>query len=148
MGYTHFMHSEKWTDEDSDGFKKALPTIRDILKVYKDLVQRDCDIPEEPEVTDELIAFNGIDDEGHETFWFKNESNSFSFCKTASKPYDIVVCEVLLILDSYIPSLEIKSDGNIPGRGDKCDDIWITAAKNVSERYGIDDYLESTTVVE
>lgn len=65
------------------------------------------------------IHFNGCDADGeqpeelmHETFVFNTTAHS-TFCKTAQKPYDAVVCAFLIhakhLLDDDI---EVRSDGN------------------------------------
>ena len=56
------------------------------------------------DVNDDGVCFNGIGGNGHEPFCFTREPDSlhgkegfgFTFCKTAQKPYDEVVCAVLL----------------------------------------------------
>lgn len=72
-----------------------------------------------------MIWFNGIGEDGHETFVFeqshtissydrKNEQGQyFSFCKTARKPYDTAVVACLIILKHYFgDDLVVRSDGN------------------------------------
>lgn len=50
-----------------------------------------------PIVTLDMIAINGDNQYnlGHETLWFDNEKTGFCFCKTAYKPYDYAVREIL-----------------------------------------------------
>ena len=61
------------------------------------------------EITDSCIRFNGRGSDGHETFSFEPESSGC--CKTAHKPYDLAVCEVLLALKAHLSSMELTSDG-------------------------------------
>ena len=100
-----------------------------------------------------MIRFNGIGEAGHETFLFHNRKKQdpegygdpcFAFCKTARKPYDIVVCEVLLVLKRYMPNLEVGSDG-FSGylEEPKLDGLWPDAIENVRQ-YGINYQMEVT----
>jgi len=87
----------------------------------------------EPQFTDDTIGFNGnehqmVDGEeqnlSHETFrldrtyhpesWERPEKEGGygQFCKTARKPYDLLVCGVLILLKYYFPKSEVSSDGN------------------------------------
>jgi hypothetical protein len=98
---------------------------------------------------EKMIRFNGIRDDGHETFVFFNKkvqcaearkwgsNTGFAFCKTARKPYDIVVCEVLLVLKRFMPNLDVGSDG-FSGylKEPKLDGMWPEAIENVKQ-YGI-----------
>lgn len=67
----------------------------------------------DPEVGPEEVAFNGRDEQGHESFIFPG-GTGFNFTKTASKPYDKVVVACLLAARAHIPEdvLEISSDGD------------------------------------
>ena len=84
-------------------------------------------------IDDESIYFNGIGDEGHETFCITkkkrakmdyeeqeayDKEGAFDFCKTAQKPYDkyvvAVLCAIYNMFGHYsmTPMSEITSDGN------------------------------------
>jgi len=80
-------------------------------------------IPEQAEVSDYQIRFNGVGNDGHETFILKKssigselpllESDQFNFCKTARKPYDLAVGLVLLVAKNHSPnSIRVSSDGD------------------------------------
>jgi hypothetical protein len=58
------------------------------------------------------ICFNGKGEASHETFMISRGKIEFEFCKTAQKPYDIVVCAALIILNHHIPTLIVSSDGD------------------------------------
>lgn len=91
--------------------------------------------PEDVFIVDEgveCLVFNGFEDDSHETFFlpmgFVDETAEnkpiprfvceFNFCKTNRKPYDFVVCAVLLVVKMIAPECyEIKSDGD--------DDDWL-----------------------
>jgi hypothetical protein len=64
------------------------------------------------------IVFNGIGEDGHETFGFPlapftGNAPEFQFVKTAEKPYDEVVAACLIVARDYFPPevLGIASDG-------------------------------------
>jgi len=133
MGYTHYFHGG-----DQRGFEAALPTIRKILKKYGNIICFECDkTNKKPVVNKKMIRFNGIGEEGHETFVFET-GKEFEFCKTARKPYDLPVCEVLLVLKAYMTDLDLSSDGFSGYLSEKkIDGCWAEAVENVKE-YGID----------
>jgi hypothetical protein len=81
----------------------------------------------DPKIGDASIAFNGdkANDLDHESFIFNRDLGNrsppydskygwFNCCKTARKPYDLVVCVVLLLAKHYFPDITIKSDGCAP----------------------------------
>lgn len=143
MGYTHYWNSKKCnTEQDREGMKKALPIIKDIVKRYNKILRLEHDTPRKrAKVNENCIRFNGIGEDGHETFLFKI-GNEFDFCKTVRKSYDLPVCEVLLVLKAHMPNMEISSDG-FWGRLEeqkkevKLDESWNQAINNVRELYGI-----------
>jgi len=132
MGYTHYFHGN-----DQKGYEAALPTIQKILKKYDNILRFELDEEKKkPKITKKMIRFNGIDEEGHETFVFKT-GKDFNFCKTARKPYDLPVCEVLLVLKHFMSDLNLKSDGFNGYLSEKeIDGCWAEAVENVKE-YGI-----------
>ena len=142
MGFTHYWRLRKGEKKDLSG---CLENIKKVLDKYKDLIQREWDDKKTPLINKNLIRFNGIGDNGYETFWFeyppkKEESNKegfeFNFCKTARKPYDIVVCECLLILKEYLnEDMKLSSDGMISVGSE--DENWGKAIEEV-EKIGVD----------
>ena len=55
------------------------------------------------------IRFNGLHDESHEDFFYR-EDQSFDFCKTARKDYDVVVVATLCLV-AYFRLAQVSSDG-------------------------------------
>jgi hypothetical protein len=155
MGYTHYIKTPNWNNRDEKGWEKALPIVKKILKKYKDILQYELDDKRKPVANKKMIRFNGIGEDGHETFLVKNNAvqtdsgytdPSFCFCKTARKPYDIAVCEVLLVLKAYCPHIEIGSDGFYGSLAEQTDGVtmdgtWDQAMQNVKE-YGLDFHAE------
>ncbi|RZO83004.1 MAG: hypothetical protein EVA65_15795 [Oceanococcus sp.] len=82
-----------------------------------------------PGFEDSLIVFNGAGpDLAHDTFVLQQQPDGFEFCKTARKPYDLLVVAVLRAAYLIAPdAIEISSDGNT-------DDLapgWRFAAKTM-----------------
>lgn len=135
MGYTHY-----WYKQPELPAKSWAAFIKDVTKLIE-FVQKDVGIPlnyeddvqRVPVIDADLIRFNGIGDDGHETFYFerkgKTERNGlcFDFCKTAHKPYDIAVTAVLVAADYHFGDMTVKisSDGS--------NEEWA-AGRNLVER--------------
>ena len=117
--------------------------ILDYCKAKKIELAFEFDVQKPPEVSNEMIRFNGVADEGHETFiLFKKKPKGqdggdgqgryFYFCKTARKPYDLAVCLVLLSLANHATkSMKITSDGDWDGD-------WTDARAAYKELFGVD----------
>src|SRR4051812_32854639 len=108
MGYTHYWHTQNqgipqpaWEAicKDTRSLIAALPK----RSTSYGIAWEDDKPRKAPEVSAELIRFNGKGDLGHETFCFEraptgdSDGTAFAFCKTARKPYDLVVCAVLMV---------------------------------------------------
>lgn len=124
MGYTHY-----WNTKDSadlENWNLACAEVRRLIAAAKVKVAYECDRPADPpEVDGEGIRFNGVEEDGHETFevrrdpagnrwpWQKPEDGRyFDFCKTARKPYDVLVTASLLVLKAHLGDwLLLSSDG-------------------------------------
>jgi hypothetical protein len=112
MGYTHYWKIPK-TVPNGDWHD----IVRDVAKIIEATnipLALEYDEPEKkPEISPWCIQFNGVGDDGHETFLIKPDLEEFSFCKTARKPYDTVVVAVLAYLGSVWPQyFDISSDGD------------------------------------
>jgi hypothetical protein len=109
MGYTHYWrNSAGFTDEQ---WNEAIARAKSILNFTNIPVQWECDTEAPPELSHEMIRFNGVDDEGHETF-LVTPRQSGEFCKTARKPYDEIVVAMLTMLSEVNPEFTWSSDGN------------------------------------
>lgn len=129
MGYTHYYRIPKTLDAKK--FKtlaEELHTAAQLLPVEKTYFDKTlilCDGVGQghPEFSDTLICFNGCEADGtdHETFYLPQDYQEgrlnddgliFHFCKTARKPYDLMVCLSLLRLKHHFPECEVSSDGD------------------------------------
>ena len=107
MGYTHYwrqydgFNSDKWDTlvQHSLHLQAASPvTLADV------------------EMSDFQISFNGVAPQNHETFTLDRamqppnlrlpeKDHFFNFCKTAQKPYDLMVMCVLLVANDLEPDV-------------------------------------------
>lgn len=109
MGYTHYFTKKETDREDSrrfDMFAQGARTIIDYATKYEGIKIGDL------EISDEIVIFNGVGEDSHETFYWAKDASGFNFCKTAYKPYDVVVTACLIHLkDVYGDLVDIGSDG-------------------------------------
>ena len=116
MGYTHY-----WTQEYEPEYTQWL----EIMEHFKHIllhtaveethcIQYESDDSSPVLITNDLIRFNGIGDEGHETFLLvKDDVAGFNFCKTSHMPYDLFVVYVLILVHNLAPGCYIiTSDGD------------------------------------
>lgn len=144
MGYTHYLYRKSsFTDKQWENVCLETFQILDHCKSKGIVLAREYDSPKSgnPEVTPDHIRFNGWKDEGHETLlvtkerpplpsWDAKAKESFDFCKTARKPYDLAVCLVLLSMKRHAPkSVRIASDG-------EWDHEWTEARGVYRELFG------------
>lgn len=114
MGYTHYWrHQEipqdRWDLITADAEKLILAATNEGTKLWHEYDEPDT----LPAITSEEIFFNGADEEGHETFHLTSDGADFTFCKTAYKPYDKVVCAILAVAKQHAPDhITVSSDGD------------------------------------
>ena len=140
MGYTHYWYFPSAYEANTNTWKKIVEDFNKILDVKPDNLRNilEPSSGQKLAITDDMIWFNGREenDQGHETFHLERKSTKesyrtqqlsdingklipsqeeecFTFCKTARKPYDIVVCCCLLIAKHYLGDLiKVASDGD------------------------------------
>jgi hypothetical protein len=119
MGYTHYWTCEKKGDEKV--YQRAIKLCRKVAWTYN----------QEATGAERLSGYaahckpgtygglkvNGKQDMAHEDFCLRehwSENAGFNFCKTARKPYDVVVVACLAILKYYMgDSIKVDSDGDL-----------------------------------
>lgn len=114
MGYTHYWKTTKVKETD---YQLALNDIKSIINAYSSEVAKLLDISVELDVQnqDGIIDINGVGKLAHENFWLPSKTNSlknFDFCKTAAKPYDVIVTACLARL-SEVKGVSVSSDGEL-----------------------------------
>lgn len=123
MGYTHYWNiqkepSEKKFSEFSKACKKlhdALPETTDSAGGYYSenpivIVNGLGEEGTNPEFDADCVYFNGVDDLGHETFMIDRTPGG-NFCKTARKPYDLLVVACLIAASQMLETFTFSSDG-------------------------------------
>lgn len=128
MGYTHYWsfkaRPKGLAKQTEETYQLAVRQCQKLIRSYnKDLKAIDNKHPNRlsgfSAHTKRLeyngLEVNGTQDLSHEKFYLRehySQNESFNFCKTASKPYDIVVVACLVILKHYLSELiEVSSDG-------------------------------------
>ena len=112
IGYTHYWENDKvLTQDERDGIEED---IRAIIAAT-DVPLLDWDgLLGRPSVRvggDQCVSLNGRAEDGRETFTFPGKSG-FNFCKTAYKPYDVVVTAILIAAENRAPqAFGYNSDG-------------------------------------
>jgi hypothetical protein len=112
MGYTHYWRQVQ--EVDAAKFASFTKDVASILKTADDagIPLGDSGGQGVPEVTDSVIAFNGFDSYGYESFILKLGEES-SFCKTGERPYDCVVTAILIALKRSLgDAYKVTSDGH------------------------------------
>jgi len=112
MGYTHYWKSSgKGLSEKN--LIKAIEVMGKIVKDQPKLLAS-WEGTGEPLVTEKEINFNGKEDNSHENFVISvNWNGGFNFCKTARKPYDLVVVACLAVLKHFCKdTVHVRSDGD------------------------------------
>jgi hypothetical protein len=127
MGYVHYWKVQEVEQSKWDAF------VEDIKQVfsagsYPITSEDDSDLP--PRIDDTGVRFNGIDEDGHETFMIERSCTGFDFCKTARKPYDLPVCIALTLAKTHGILSELSTDGEF-GEGN-----WLEAENVVSSVLG------------
>lgn len=117
MGYTHYFSKVNSTTDEAlrfEMFARGARTIIEYATKYDGIALAgwDGEVEGAWEITDEVVRFNGLGADSHETFAWGMDSSGFNFCKTARKPYDAVVAACLIHLkDIYGDAVSIGSDG-------------------------------------
>jgi len=127
MGYTHYftrrlgrIHREPWAQICED--VRAILTHAQAIQSIP-LANGHGEPGTQPKIDDGVIAFNGVGEDSHETFyltrrlreaapWEDEARRRFDFCKTAHKPYDMAVTAVLCYLSSVAETHTVTSDGD------------------------------------
>ena len=93
-------------------FLDFISDLRKVLKDTEDVLQFEYDEVKPIELGVKGVRFNGIGNNGHETFMLTPAVKSFDFCKTACKPYDkYVVATLALAKYHFGDDILVSSDG-------------------------------------
>jgi hypothetical protein len=125
MGYTRYWsRTNKKVDTD---LVEAVNEILDDCKAKGIIIKNGIGV-REPIVEVGRIVFNGNDETelSHETFYITNNDvdSEFEFCKTARKPYDYAVREVLKVAEELGYVYNVSDDGE--NEAIISDEEWLT----------------------
>ena len=132
MGYTHYFTQKgectpvRWRRIQEDFMR--------CVQVCDVPIALEFDEAKPPEISSKRIWFNGRGDDGHETMVLTRDGEGFAFCKTAQKPYDVLVVALLLLAHRFARhAWEISSDGD--------PEDWLEAQSLVLEACGYTVFL-------
>lgn len=134
MGYTHYWTPKKSSAKKFKDFSDTCKILHDNLPEKSNTAGGYCSDEKiqigngsghlgagnGPEFSKDLVIFNGVGENSHETFVIAYKENDWNFCKTARKPYDLLVCACLLAAADIL-EYKISSDGDL--------NDWIPAMK-------------------
>jgi len=130
MGYTHYWALDPEAAGVDEGFARtAADTARIIAAAGIPLAADSEESTQPPQLTSEVIWLNGIGEDGHEPFvlrrhparaaadWQAQQAAELGYwwnsCKTNWKPYDLVVCAILIRAHQHLPDAFVfDSDGH------------------------------------
>jgi hypothetical protein len=133
MGYSHYLDTENTKPLPVKKWNQFLKLVKQVVAEHKDVLTGwDGDIKTPITLTKDEISFNGIGDNSHESCNITRKADSFTFCKTAHKPYDEATI-ITYALAGMIFGLEFSSDGG-EGEVSRANDI----AKNMLRLEGLE----------
>ncbi len=133
MGYTHYFSTDKEIDPETWDLilHDAFHLIHEsgvALTGWTAGYSVDAQKIDDPVLSPDMIAVNGYKDDSHETFGLER-TVSQDFCKTVRKPYDKVVCGILIAAKYHAPDcISVSSDGD--------SDDWAEAFENTTKILG------------
>jgi hypothetical protein len=111
MGYTHYWNHNGISTTDWRILAEYAHSLIGMASEKGINLAVKFDEPEKlPEINEAWIRFNGIGEDGHETFYLTREPTEFDFCKTARKPYDWVVADLLAFASHTIAGFNASHD--------------------------------------
>ena len=119
MAYSHYWEfkghiAPKDLEDGENKFARAAELIR---KAYNKVTEMGIEIADgmgegEPTISDSEVYFNGKGSESCETFGIQANDGEWNCCKTARRPYDLLVCVSLLAFkEAFGDDFSYKSDG-------------------------------------
>lgn len=117
MGYTHYYYTSKTLGTQKEWNEFTNDVTKIINSTDIPLANGMADKDSLPIITNDTVSFNGCEDDSHETLYIENNIKArtkemeYNFCKTARKPYDLIVMAVLIALKHHFPRCTVSSDG-------------------------------------
>ena len=113
MGFTHYIDQDREaTTEEWQAIRDDVATLIAALPEGLEIAGLMGERGTPPELNNDRIAFNGVEDEGCETFILCREPAD-GFCKTNQRPYDLLVAAALIVATHHAPAVyTVRSDGH------------------------------------
>jgi hypothetical protein len=112
VGYTHYWRAKNDGPIPAPAWDKICEDAKNIIARSTVPVQLEYDEAGPVVINGDAIRLNGVGDAGHETFLFERNLDDFTFCKTAQKPYDVIVTAILACAVEHAPEyVRVSSDG-------------------------------------
>ena len=121
MGYTHYWTPKVASPKQWKAFIGVCKRLNKELPDYTETAGGYCNDEllviaggsgeGKPIFTNKEICFNGGNGMEHETFYLEPKKLDWNFCKTARKPYDLLVVACLIAAYEHL-GYEVSSDGN------------------------------------
>ena len=153
MGYTHYWRQLRdFTDTEWNELARLTKLITTHRKGEVQVldVSVDKEDPDTLTISNDEIRFNGIGEDGHETFILTKKKRAkddyeeqedydrqgaFDFCKTAQKPYDKYVVAVLCALYTMDRTKSIMSEITSDGRVEDWNEGLEYAVRSTRQEY-------------
>jgi hypothetical protein len=112
IGYTHYWEPTA-AALTTTAFGRLSTAASKVAELSDVAICYEYDEPDKaPVFKKEGIRLNGRGEDGHETFLLSLGASGFDFCKTAAKPYDVVVTAILVLADHFSEGrFNVSSDG-------------------------------------
>ena len=113
MGYTHY-----WTIKEELTREQFITWAEGVKVIVETAIEAGIPLgnglgEDAPEIADNVVAFNGVGNQGVETFGITIDDEGFDFCKTGRAPYDAAVTASLIHAKKIFgDAIEITSDGS------------------------------------
>lgn len=112
MEYTHYWKTTRdFTDQEWTTLMGNTYSILGTIYSAEDPIPLCDGSTGSPVIGTHGLVFNGLADDSYETFILEKSQTDFSGCKTANKPYDVVVVAVLLLAAFVSDAITVTSDG-------------------------------------
>lgn len=112
MGYTHHWTTHRdLTENEWEHITSEVWTLLEHHLPPGLCLTKQYGTQEAPQVDENRIQFNGCGEFGHESFILDRAQHD-DFCKTARKPYDLVVAAVLIVVAGIAEdAITVRSNG-------------------------------------
>ena len=113
MGYTHYWSND--VEIPSEAWIKITEAAKLLTKKSPVKLSFEGGDRKPVQIDAETIRFNAFsEDQAYETFLLSRKPASFSFCKTAQRQYDAVVCAILAVAEEQAGDIiSVRSDGRV-----------------------------------